>query len=254
MKLGLKNKHIIITGGTRGIGLQLTEDFLNEGSIVSVIARNIPDSNSQFNLLKKNFSNKLFFNKCDVTNLEEYKIISEKIINNQGKIDIIISNVGDGNSPYDPISIITQWEKSWSINFNSALYTTNLFLQPLIKSRGVLIFISSIAGIEYISAPIDYSTAKKALNTFAKSLSHKHPEIRVNVVAPGNILTDEGTWAKKISIDSKKVNEYIETNVPLKRFGTPKDVSNLILFLSSSNAEFITGSCVVIDGGQTKSF
>jgi 3-oxoacyl-[acyl-carrier protein] reductase len=254
MELGLINKHVLITGGTRGIGLQLTEDFLNEGSIVSVIARNIPGKNSKFENLKKIFSNKLFFYKSDVTDLVDFQKTYNVIIKNTNNIDIVISNVGDGSSQYDPIENIKHWEKSWAINFNSALYTTNLFLDLLVKSKGVLIFISSIAGTEYISAPIGYSTAKNALNSFAKSLSHKNPSIRVNVVAPGNILTNDGSWAKKLENDPKKITEYIEANVPLKRFGTPKDVCNLILFLSSFNAEFITGSCIVIDGGQTKSF
>ena len=86
-------------------------------------------------------------------------------------------------------------------------------------------------------------------------MSHKlAPKIRVNAVAPGNIYFKDGTWDLKNAENPQLVSEMIEKNVPLKRFGKPEEVADLVLFLSSDKAEFITGACITIDGGQTKSF
>ena len=113
-------------------------------------------------------------------------------------------------------------------------------------------FVSSIAGLEYIGAPVSYSVSKSALISFSKNLSKKlAPEIRVNVVVPGNIFFKNGTWDKKIKANPDFVENLLKNNVPLKRFGTPEEVAELVYFINSEKASFITGSCIVIDGGQT---
>ncbi len=246
MNLLLKHKNIVIVGGSRGIGLSITKGFLEEGALVHVISRN-----------KLEFSNEhLFHYKADATDFKQlflaYDEISKKIDN---KIDIVISNVGFGSGSKVPIQEEDEWNKSWALNFNSALNIARIFSPDLKNTRGVIIFNSSIAGIEYIGAPTVYNTAKAALISFSKSLSHKlAPEIRVNIVAPGNIFFPGGTWDKKQNADPKSIDKMLIEKVPLKRFGSTQEVANLVLFLSSSKASFITGGCFVIDGGQTISF
>ena len=116
-----------------------------------------------------------------------------------------------------------------------------------------MLFISSIAGVEAIGAPINYSTAKSALIAFSKNLSKKLAgRVRVNTIAPGNINFPGSSWEEKIKADEKKVKEIIN-NVPMKRFGTPKEIANSAVFLSSDKASFITGALLIIDGGQTVS-
>ena len=106
-----------------------------------------------------------------------------------------------------------------------------------------------------MGAPTDYSVAKSALISFSKNLARKvAPQIRVNVVAPGNIYYPGGTWDLKISENESKVKQMIENEVPLKRFGKPEEVADAVAFLSSERASFITGTTLIIDGGQTRSF
>ncbi len=113
-------------------------------------------------------------------------------------------------------------------------------------------FISSITGIEAIGAPVDYSTAKTAVIALAKNMAKKLGEdVRINVLAPGNIIFPEGNWEKKVKDDPIKIKEYINNTVPMKRFGTPEDIADSAVFLCSSRAKFITGSLLVVDGGQT---
>ena len=120
------------------------------------------------------------------------------------------------------------------------------------ESNGVVLFISSIAGMEVIGAPTDYSTAKAAIIALAKNMSRKvAPNIRVNVISPGNVYFDGSSWDKKIKQNKKQINEMIKTKVPMNRFATPSDIASSAVFLCSDKASFITGATLVIDGGQT---
>jgi len=167
----------------------------------------------------------------------------------------LISNVGDGRGSLDALPKKEDWDLSWDTNFTSALNSARVFIKKLTEAKGSIIFISSIAGLEHIGAPISYSTAKSALITFAKSLSYKlAPDVRVNVVAPGNIWVENGVWDVRLKKDQDLVSKIMNEKVPLRRFGLANEISDLVLYLSSSKASFITGACFVIDGGQTTGF
>jgi 3-oxoacyl-[acyl-carrier protein] reductase len=253
MKLELQNKVVVITGGTKGIGLAMVKGFIKEDAIVHVIARNCSSAIEQLML---QFPKSLYFYSCNAANQTELKETYNNILSQSNDtIDILISNVGSGKGTPDPISNDENWNSSWDTNFNSALYSARLFSPSIVKSKGSILFISSIAGIEYIGAPIDYSTAKAALIAFSKNLAHKlAPEVRVNIIAPGNIFFEGGTWGEKMRNDPERIRLMLDEKVPLKRFGTPEEVCDLALYLSSFRAGFITGGCFVIDGGQTISF
>ena len=120
------------------------------------------------------------------------------------------------------------------------------------KSQGVLLFVSSIAGVEAFGAPTDYSTAKTAIIALAKNMARKLAlSVRVNVIAPGNVYFEGGSWDEKIQQDKKRVDEIIKSTVPMNRFATPQEIADSAVFLCSDRANFITGATLVIDGGQT---
>jgi 3-oxoacyl-[acyl-carrier protein] reductase len=119
---------------------------------------------------------------------------------------------------------------------------------------GAIVVISSIAGLEALGAPAPYAAAKSALNAACKSLSKdlaRH-NIRVNIVAPGNVFFLGGTWDKKQQENPAAVRHYLETHVPMQRLGEPREIANIVAFVASPRASFMTGSCVVVDGGQTR--
>ena len=142
-------------------------------------------------------------------------------------------------------------KKTWQENFETALNSW-AFLPSIRSNNGSLLFISSIAGIEAFGAPTDYSTAKSAIHALSKNLARKlAPKIRVNVIAPGNVLFPGGVWDQKRKKDERLVDEMLKVEVPMQRFATPEEIADSVIFLSSDRAKFITGTTLTIDGGQT---
>ena len=251
MNLDLENKSVLVIGGSRGIGLSIVEAFLDEKARVSIIARNI--SNKLKSELNK-AGNEVNFYDVDATDKKSLILISELILKKSKGIDIVVANVGNGKASLAPLQSDNDWEKSWDINFKSALNSANVFL-PIINTLGSFTFISSIAGKEYLGAPNSYSVAKSAINTLMKSLSHKFDnKLRVNSIAPGNIIFKKSRWEEILSESPEAVNKMLEDKVPLKRFGTPEEIANAVVFIASPKASFISGASINVDGGQTISY
>lgn len=140
-------------------------------------------------------------------------------------------------------------------NFWSVVNIVKESQKFLIKSKGNIVCISSICGLEVISgAPATYSTAKSALNTYIKCMSHFFGKygVRINGIAPGNILFKNSAWEKKLKNQKNKTRKFLNENVPLKKFGSTTNVADLTAYLVSKKSEFITGSIFTVDGGQTR--
>jgi 3-oxoacyl-[acyl-carrier protein] reductase len=254
MILDLKNKNVVIFGGSYGIGFSIAKGFLNEFANVHIISRSIETEN--FNLLKSSFPNSnVCYYSCDATKQIEIKNISINLLKNcDNSIDVLVLNIGNGKGGVDVLENDKEWNHIWDLNFNSVLYPLREFLNN-IANDGAITIISSIAGLENIDAPNAYSVAKSALITLSKNLSKKlAPKIRVNSIAPGNVFVKGGTWDIKMRMNSAITKQILKDKVPLQRFGLPEEISDLVVFISSNRAAFITGSCIVIDGGQTISY
>ena len=122
--------------------------------------------------------------------------------------------------------------------------------------KGSLVFIASITAVEGTVAPLPYSAAKAALVNYAGNLARVAAcdNIRVNCVAPGNVLFEGGSWERHLEQRRDEVLKYIRAEVPQNRFGTVDEIADVAVFLSSDRAGFVTGACWTVDGGQTRSF
>jgi 3-oxoacyl-[acyl-carrier protein] reductase len=120
--------------------------------------------------------------------------------------------------------------------------------------NGAVILIGSITGLEATPAPLAYSAAKAALLNYTKNLAREvgGSGIRVNYVAPGNVLFEGGSWERRLRDSPEETSRFIRGEVPLQRFGKVDEIANVVAFLASDRASFLTGACVVVDGGQTR--
>jgi len=253
MDLKLNNKKVLITGASRGIGLAVAESFLQEGAKTYLVSRGSSALYENEKKLQNIYGlDNVVACKCDCTNVESLNSLKNEVEDKWNSLDVVIVNVGDGRSVSDALPDDMQWKKTWNSNFESTLQTARTFLPMLERSQGVLLFVSSIAGMEAFGAPTDYSTAKTAIIALSKNMARKlAPNIRVNVIAPGNVYFEGGSWDEKIQQDKGRVDEIIKSTVPMNRFATPQEIASSAVFLCSDRAGFVTGVTLVVDGGQT---
>ena len=257
MDLGLLGKNVLVAGSSQGIGLSIAQAFLEEGARVVLTSKNIHELEKVKQLLNEKYDsqNVLIF-ACDFTKLSDIEALKANTISSLGSLDVLIANVGSGKSLPDPIPAQEQFNMAFDLNFNTAVNSARVFHPLLKETRGNIIFIGSIAGIEAFGAPTDYSVAKSAVIAFSKNLARKiaREGVRVNCIAPGNVFFAGGTWDEKIQQNADRVAKLIENTVPMNRFGKPEEIADACLFLASQRASFITGALLCVDGGQTVSF
>ena len=251
LDLNLEGKSVLITGSSRGIGKGIAGEFINNGANVILNGTNsivLKEVLKELNLQKQ------YGIEADVTNFDQAKFLlqeSERILQ---KIDIIICNVGSGKSVRPGEEDYSEWERVFKKNFWSTTNIVEAGKNALQKTKGIFICISSICGHEVIdNAPITYSTAKAALNFYIKSVSRPlaNKGIRINGISPGNIYFKGSSWEEKIK-EKPELLESTLQNVPLSRFGTIKDISNMCMWLASDYSSFCTGSIFKVDGGQLR--
>lgn len=255
MDLGLTDKRVLVAGASRGIGLAIAESFLREGARVVLLARTTGPLAAAADRLGAEYGReRVLALAADCADEAAWPPILEEIGSAWGGLDVAVANVGDGRGPQDALPDAERFGEAWRSNFVSAEAMARATLPMLDASAGCLLFVSSIAGLEYIGAPTDYSVAKSALLALTKQMARRlAPKVRVNCLAPGNVNFPGGSWDAKIQADPQRVAALIEATVPMKRFGTPEEMADAVLFLCSERARFITGTCLVVDGGQTVS-
>jgi len=193
----------------------------------------------------------------DMTDPADIRCALDETVAAFGGIDAVVANVGSGTGRGGWDLDLNDWQSALNINLLGSMALARIALPHLIaRGGGSITFISSIAGCEAINAPVTYSAAKAAVLSAMKSLSRlvgRHG-VRVNAVAPGNVLFPGGTWERKLAERREFFEQYIHSEAPLQRFGRPEEIADAVVFLASERASFITGACLVVDGGQTRSF
>jgi len=245
--MDFKGKVVIITGAAGGIGKETTLLFVKEGARVALFDI---DEKKLYEIKEKIESDggeALIF----VTDIRDYKSVERavnEVLNKWGRVDILINNAGITRDTLFLRMTEGDWKDVIDINLNGTFNFTKAVVPSMIKVRsGVIINISSVVGITGNPGQVNYSSSKAALIAFTKSLAKEVGirGIRVMAIAPGFIETP---MTERLSDEIKE--RYI-SQIPLRRAGKPEDVANLILFLCSDRASYITGQVYIIDGGMT---
>lgn len=258
MDLGLIGKAVFIAGSSRGIGFAIARCFLREGASVVITGRTMDSlEKAKAILMPEADENRVLAIKGDMTVPSDVHRAMKESIEFYGKVYCVVANVGSGVGRAGWDLGIEDWQSGLQVNLYGGIFLVQAAMDHLVKQgEGCIIFISSIAGCEALSAPLPYSAAKAALINVAKNLSRMAGPhgIRVNAVAPGNVLFPGGSWEKKLNENREFFEDYIRREVPLQRFGRAEEIADAVVFLASTRASFLTGACVVVDGGQARSY
>jgi NAD(P)-dependent dehydrogenase (short-subunit alcohol dehydrogenase family) len=251
MELEISGKRALITGSSRGIGRAIAEVLRSAGCRIAINARGRGDLAQTARALSG-----AAVVAGDVSIPEEAKRVVAEATQALGALDIVVCNVGSGHSVSPGDETAEEWKRVFALNLWSATNVVEAAREALQASRGVVVCISSICGLEVVpSAPVTYSAAKAALHAYVRGIARplgRHG-IRINAVAPGNILFEGSVWSRKLDADSAGVKTMLESDVALARLGTPREVAELVAFLASSRAGFATGGVWTLDGGQVHS-
>ncbi|MEG3586289.1 MAG: SDR family oxidoreductase [Actinomycetota bacterium] len=236
---------VVVTGGTKGIGKVIAENFLRVGAEVVVCARNAPEVPIAYDGRQANFVT------CDVRDHEQIKTVIALCEDSYGKLDILVNNAG-GAPPADSSTASERFTRS-VIDLN--LVSTILFSQEaanLIRKSigtGVILNISSVSGMRANPLGVAYGAAKAGVINATETLALEWgPNIRVVSITAGLILTDE---SRSFYGDDESVAKIAAT-LPMQRLGDPQDVANACLFAASDKAKWISGSNIVLHGGGDK--
>lgn len=243
----MKNKTVLVTGASRGIGRAIATLFAENG-YNTIINYNKSENEAVdlYNTLKNNgLSVRLF--KADVSNRTQVNSMINFCIGEFERIDVLINNAGiSKNKLFTDISD-DDWKEMMDINLNSVFFCTQKALQYMIEQKsGKIINISSIWGVVGGSCEVHYSTSKAAIIGMTKALSKElgPSNIQVNCIAPGVIQTD------MLNNIDEDILESLREETPLMRLGNPNDIAHCALYLASSNSDFITGQVISPNGGM----
>ena len=234
------SKIVLITGASRGIGLEAAKHFSKEGYKV------IGSSRGDFNLGELIGDESAISVQLDLMSKESIKNLFADLKSEDLLPSVLVNNAGITKDQLFLRMKDEDWDDVIETNLNGLFRVTKAFIKPMVKNKfGRIINISSVAGLMGNSGQVNYSSSKSAMVGFSRSLAKElgSRNITSNVVAPGFIETDMTTFLN----DDEKVE--VSKNIPMKRFGTVQDVAKCIVFLASDEANYITGQTISVDGG-----
>jgi 3-oxoacyl-[acyl-carrier protein] reductase len=256
--LGLKQQVAFVAGSSRGIGRAIAEALLAEGACVVLTGRDEASLNDASKALETSgYRERLLPIHGDFSDGAVIEAAFAQTVRHFGRIDHLVANLGSGRGAAGWEHSEEEWRRLFEHNLFASIRLTQAVLPRLLSNSngGSILYIASIAGVQASAAPLPYSAAKAALINYSKNLARQlgPQKVRVNTVAPGNVLFAGGTWQARMDSEAAGVQQMLMDQVPQRRFGTPGEIAALAAFLCSVQAAFTTGGCFVVDGGQTRS-
>ena len=255
MDLGIKDRVAIVTGGSRGLGRMAALALAREGVKVAICGRTQETLDVAVGELK-DLGVEATSIVADIVEPESASKIFEAAQEALGSVDILVNNVGGRRGTTISATTEEQFRLGFEVNLFGGLRLMHLAIPGMVERRwGRIINIASIWGREH-GGSVDYMAGKAALIAATKyaGLELIKDNVLVNSIAPGSIIFPGGSWERYTQANSPEVvDEFIKWNLPAGKFGWPEPVGDLVAFLASERASLITGACINVDGGQSKS-
>jgi 3-oxoacyl-[acyl-carrier protein] reductase len=244
--IDLSTKTALVTGGGRGIGREIALRMAEAGCNVAVSDLDLESARTTASDIEK-LGRKSLALKADVSNAADVETMFNSFLETYQKIDIVVNNAGITRDGLLVRMKETDWDLVLNVNLKSAFLCCREAAKPMMKARtGKIVNIASVVGLMGNAGQANYSASKAGLIGLTKTLAREFASrsINVNAVAPGFIRT---AMTDKLS-DAEK--EKLSVNIPMHHLGSPIDVANAVLFLSSSLADYVTGQVLTVDGGM----
>jgi NAD(P)-dependent dehydrogenase (short-subunit alcohol dehydrogenase family) len=240
-----KDKVAVVTGAAKGIGQATAKAFVREGARVAAL--DVDDASASFPRER----DRGLAVKCDVSKGEQVASAFKQIIDTFGGVDILINNAGIQHYGTVTETSEQEWDRVLAVNLKSAFLCAKQALPSMLaRGKGVVINLSSVQAFLSQNKVAPYTTSKTAMLGLTRSIGVDYaPQVRCVAVCPGTVDTPMLRWAIDQSPDPKEVMQECIQMHPVKRICTPEEVAELILFLCSDKAAFMTGQYVRIDGG-----
>jgi NAD(P)-dependent dehydrogenase (short-subunit alcohol dehydrogenase family) len=250
----LKGKVAVVTGATRGIGKSIAEELARAGAAVAICSRKAEACEAtRKEMAEQGFD--VLAVPCNVSRKEDLQAVVDAAVAKWGGVDIVVANAAS-NPYYGPLTGISDdaFDKILANNLKSVLWLAGMTLPGMAaraqgRDAGSFIVVGSIGGIVANTVIGAYGISKAADHHLVRNLAAEWgpKNVRVNAIAPGLIKTE---FARALWEDPKRAEERV-SNTPLRRLGEPRDIGGIAVFLASPAAAFITGQCIVADGGVT---
>ena len=257
MDLRLKGKVAVVTGASRGLGKAIAMGLAKEGCRLVICARGEEALLSVKQQITESYSVPVLAKSVDLTSDGEAEALIHSAVSEYGTVQLLVNNAG-GNRRGKFTDVSDQdWEDILNLNVTMHLRVSRATI-PYMREHGAgsILFIGSIFGREAGGPGLSiYNTTKSALMSASKimALELASDGIRVNTLAPGSIQFPGGSWDKRVKTDPEGMRTFIQENLPIGRFGTAEEIADVVAFLLSDRASLVTGACLNVDGGQSRS-
>lgn len=252
-KFSLSGKTALITGGSKGIGYAIAEEFADAGANIVILARNEKQLEEAAGHIRKKNNNVLYFS-FDMKNIEDIENIYQGITENCGGIDILVNNAGVTRRGAAESIEIADWEFVLQVNLTATFRLSQMFGRERIEKKlpGKIINIASLLSECARKENTPYASSKGGVKLLTKSLAVDWAKygINVNAIGPGYIRTD----LNKVLQDDQKFDKWVRERTPLGKWGDTRDIAATARFLASPASDFMTGQIIYVDGGILSCF